>query len=297
MSFPAFASEEDVEALSSGIRVSAVLDRVQGIAHLVITRAEEHNAIDPAFVADLRAAALAVAAAGDQVRVLLIRAEGPDFTVGGDLHHFQGHLHRLAAELESMVEPFHEALTVIAELPVPVVCAVNGAAAGGGLGILWCADIIVASENAKFITAFSKLGVSGDGGSSWYLPRMVGQVRALELMLESPLLDAKAALAYGLVTRVVPDDALSHEAEQTALRLAHGPVFSMGIQRRLVRQAMGRTLAAGFAAELDAMNQSGDTADAAEGMKAFIVRRQPVFGGASGAHSDGSSEIVTGGER
>lgn len=258
-------------------RVQVDFDTTPAVARIRITRADENNSIDSAFVTDLTHAVSQVVARVDELRVVLIEAEGSHFTVGGDLAHFQDHLHRLSDELVSMIKPFHSTLGVLAELPVPVVCAVQGSVAGGGLGLLWCADIIVAADDLKVVTAFSKLGVSGDGGSSWYLPRIVGQVRALELLLESPVLGAEDARQYGLITRVVPKEELSAEADRTVARLAAGPTISMGLQRRLVRTALDRTMREGYDAELEAMRESGNTKDAAEGMAAFNERRHPQF--------------------
>jgi 2-(1,2-epoxy-1,2-dihydrophenyl)acetyl-CoA isomerase len=149
----------------------------EGVAHLRLVRADALNAIDRAMVDALERAVCACADDPD-VRALLVAAEGPSFTVGGDLNHLGGALERLPAELDEMISIFHRALARIADLPVPVVCAVQGAAAGGGLGLLWCADVVIASEEAKLIAGFAQLALSGDGGSSWYLPRLIGLRRA-----------------------------------------------------------------------------------------------------------------------
>ncbi|QFS90417.1 1,2-epoxyphenylacetyl-CoA isomerase [Mycobacterium sp. THAF192] len=176
-----------------------------------------------------------------------------------------------------MVGSFHESIAAIAELPYPVVCAMQGGAAGGGLGFVWAADIVVAAEDLKLVTAFARLGVSGDGGGTWYLPQLVGLRRALQLLLESPIVDAAEAMRLGLVTRVVSRDALVEEADTTVERLACGPTRSLGLQRRLVRQASARAMQDGLLAEIDAMRISGRTDDAKEGMAAFIERRTPQF--------------------
>lgn len=258
-------------------RVQVDFDTTPRVARLRITRPDARNAIDADFVTHLTEAVDQVVDRIADLRAVLIEADGGHFTVGGDLDHFSGHLDRLSDELVSMIAPFHHTVGRLAELPVPVVCAVQGSAAGGGLGLLWCSDIIVAADDLKLVTAFSKLGVSGDGGSSWYLPRLVGQVRALELMLESPVLDAQEAQRYGLVTRVVPKAKLATEVERTVANLAAGPTISMGLQRRLVRTAFDRTMREGYEAELEAMCQSGHTRDAVEGMTAFSERRTPHF--------------------
>jgi 2-(1,2-epoxy-1,2-dihydrophenyl)acetyl-CoA isomerase len=263
----------------AGERAVFSLDAGAGIARLRLVRPGAQNAIDGAMVRELSAAVSQAAEAVGATRVLLIDAEGPSFTVGGDLVHFTGHAHRLADELWDAIGPYHEALTVLSELPVPVVCAVQGTVAGGGLGLLWCADIVIAADDAKILTGFSRLGVSGDGGSSWYLPRLIGLRRAQELMLESRMLDAAEALQWGLVTRVVPRGGLGADALATARRFASGPTVSLGLQRALLRDGLQRTLAEGYEAEREAMRVSGRTGDAAEGMAAFAGHRAAVFSG------------------
>jgi 2-(1,2-epoxy-1,2-dihydrophenyl)acetyl-CoA isomerase len=259
--------------------VAAWLDEETKVAHLRLTRGGSSNAINRQVVEDL---AIAVERIRDMVgtaRAVLIDAEGARFSVGGDLEHFTQNIERLAGELNDMVEQFHASLTIVAELPIPVVCAVQGAAAGGGLGLLWVSDIVIAADDVKIITAFSRLGVSGDGGSTWFLPRLVGLRRAQHLVLQSPVVDAAGALQHGLVTRVVDRGVLAHEALATATQLAAGPTVSLGLQRRLLRQAAGRSLSEGFSAELEAMRIAGSTKDAGEGMSAFVARRAAAFAG------------------
>lgn len=274
---PGPATDGGVATLFIGQRVCATLDTRTAVARLRLTRAAERNAIDAELVSDLNSAVAALHAHAGQTRALLISADGPSFTVGGDLAHFNRNLDQLSEELVAMIGPFHETMATLAELPLPVVCAVQGGAAGGGLGLLWAADIVIAAEDLQLVTAFSRLGVSGDGGGTWYLPQLVGLRRALELMLESPVLNATQALDYGLVTRVVPRDALADEAEATVANLANGPTRSIALQRTLIRRGSERSLREGLAAELEAMRLSGQTSDAKEGMAAFMQRRKPAF--------------------
>jgi 2-(1,2-epoxy-1,2-dihydrophenyl)acetyl-CoA isomerase len=261
-------------------RASVTIDADSGIARLRLVRGAG-NAIDLAMVEQIGEATHVLAAHSHSLRAVLIDADGPHFTVGGDLAHFHRHRHRhrLADELGVMVEAYHESVLTLAELPVPVVCAVHGAAAGGGLGLLWCSDIVIAAHDVKILTAFARLGVSGDGGSSWFLPRLVGLRTAQQLTLESPVLDAAAALRYGLVTRVVDRADLAAEADATVRRLATGPTVGLGLQRALLRHANTRTLREGLNAELAAMRISGASTDAAEGISAFIRHQRPSFHG------------------
>jgi 2-(1,2-epoxy-1,2-dihydrophenyl)acetyl-CoA isomerase len=249
-----------------------------GVATLRLARPEGHNSIDAAMVDGLRSA---LTACGENagVRALLIAADGPSFTVGGDLRYLAANLERLADELGDMIDQFHDVLGRLAAMPVPVVCAVQGAAAGGGLGLVWCADVVIAAEDARLVSAFAQVGVSGDGGSTWHLPRLVGMRRAMEFTLEGRVLSAAEALEWGLVTRVVPLDRLEEEAQATARRLAEGPTFAYGHMRRLLRTSLSATFEEQLAAERAAMIECGGTADAAEAITAFNARRRPRFEG------------------
>lgn len=249
-----------------------------GVAELVLARADARNAIDYAWVQGL-AAATAHCAALDDLRAVLIRADGPAFTVGGDLAHLEARLDDLPGELERMIGRFHQALHDLAELPVPVIAAAHGAVAGGGLGLLWCADVVLLAEGTKLATGFSRLGLSGDGGSTWYLPRLVGLRRAIELQMEGRVLSAEEAVAWGLANRVLAADALDGEARAVAQRWAAGPTRAYGEMRKLLRQSLDRDLRAGLDAEGGAMQRSAGTADALEGIGAFLGHRRPGFQG------------------
>jgi 2-(1,2-epoxy-1,2-dihydrophenyl)acetyl-CoA isomerase len=249
-----------------------------GIAQLRLVRADARNAIDPAWVQAMDDG-ITACDADSSVRALLICAEGPTFSVGGDLNHFAADLERLADELGDMIGPYHESLARLAELRVPVVCAVQGAVAGGGLGLLWCADVVLAADDMKLATGFARLGLSGDGGSSWWLPRLVGMRRARELMLGGRVLSAAEALEWGLVSRVVGRERLEEEALALTRELAAGPTAAYGELRRLLARSGSISLADGLDAELAACTRGGATADGREGIAAFAERREPRFQG------------------
>jgi 2-(1,2-epoxy-1,2-dihydrophenyl)acetyl-CoA isomerase len=249
-----------------------------GVAQLRLARPEHHNAIDPALVHALAEAVERVQ--GDSsVRALLIAADGASFTVGGDLAHFTARVDDLAAELNVMVGIFHRTLAQLAELPVPVVCAAQGAAAGGGLGLLWCADVAVGADDLKIATGFCRLGLSGDGGSSWALPRLVGRRRARQLLLGGRTLDAAEALEWGLVDKIVGVDALAGTAITEARRLAAGPTAAYACIKQLLRGAEHASWTEQLAAERAAIVACGGTRDAREGIQSFVQRRAPAFQG------------------
>lgn len=248
------------------------------VVHLRMVRADAGNAIDPEMVAALDDA-VSAAATRPGIRVVLVSAEGRAFNVGGDLTHFRSRLDDLAGELDGMISRYHATLTRLADLPVPVVCAVQGAAAGGALGLLWCADLVVAADDLKVACGFAALGLSGDGGSSWFLPRLVGLRRAAQLVMENRVLGAAEALEWGLVSRVVPREHLDAEATAVAAGLAAGPTVAYGEMRRLLRGSFAHGLAEQLDAERRAIVRCGATADAAEGLVAFAERRPPRFTG------------------
>lgn len=250
----------------------------EGVAHLRLTRPGARNAIDPRWVRDFDAAVDAAGRAAG-VRAVLISAAGAAFSVGGDLRHFATHPDRLPDELGAMIGGYHATLTRLAGLPVPVVCAVQGAAAGGGLGLLWCADTVLAADNTRLAAGFAELGLSGDGGSSWFLPRLVGMRRAREMILENRVLSAAEAHEWGLVNRVVPLDRLETEALETAARLAAGPTVAYGEMRRLLLRSLHVDLPDQLDAERQSIMRCGATADAREGITAFVERRPASFEG------------------
>lgn len=249
-----------------------------GIAQIALTRADARNAVSPAWVLAL-ADAVTRCEGRDDIRVILIRAEGPAFSVGGDLDHFAATIEQLPAQLEQMISRYHATLLTLAELPLPVVCAAHGAIAGGGLGLLWCSDVVLLAENAKLATGFARLGLSGDGGSSWYLPRLVGLRRATQLIMRGRVLSAQEALDWGLADGVVAAEELVSEAIAVAQSLAAGPTHAYGEMRRLIRRSFDVSLQEGLDAERRAIVRLGATDDAREGILAFGERREPRFHG------------------
>lgn len=255
-------------------RVSFHIDE-RGIARVRLVWVEGHNAIDPLMVQQLAGAIQGCRDAS--VRTVLIGADGPVFTVGGDLRHFAAHTDDLHGALAAMVPAFHEALLALAELECPVIAAVQGAIAGGGLGLAWCSDVVLAAEGTRFATGFSHLGLSGDGASPWWLVRLAGLRRAQQLLIGGRVLDAGEALEWGLVSEVVAAEELAARAEAIAAELAAGPTFAFAHMRRLLLGAGARTLEEHLAAEAEAMLACGRTPDAVEGVTAFIERRRPNF--------------------
>jgi 2-(1,2-epoxy-1,2-dihydrophenyl)acetyl-CoA isomerase len=255
------------------------LEVTDGLGVMTLDRPAARNGIDRALAADLLVAALDCTQRSD-LRALLIRANGPAFTVGGDLSVFVGRgPDELPRVLREMIGSYHQALQILAGLDAPIVAAVHGAVAGGGLGIMYAADIVVAAEGTKFATGFAGIGLSGDGGNSWWLPRLVGPRRAAELYLEPRVLTATEAAEWGLVTRVVAADELERHATDTARRLAVGPTRAYAEMRRLLARSWDNDLVTQHALETEAIARSAATDDAGAAIDSFMQKRPPTFEG------------------
>jgi len=258
---------------------AVLLDFDGGIATLRLNRPDKGNAIDERMAADLAEAATQIAERPD-VRAVLIAGNGPNFTVGGDLGLFAGTAReQLPNRLRRMIDNFHLAIERLTGIDAPVVAAVRGGAGGGGLGLLYVADIVVAAEDARFALGYGALGLTADGGNTWFLPRMVGMRRAQELFLLNRRLTAQEALAFGLVSRLAADDAVENEAAALAAKLAAGPTRAFGPVRRMLRQSFETGLADQLTAEKDSIVAASTTDDAQEGIAAFVAKRRPQFRG------------------
>jgi 2-(1,2-epoxy-1,2-dihydrophenyl)acetyl-CoA isomerase len=168
---------------------------------------------------------------------------------------------------------------VLSRIDAPIVTAAHGAVAGGGLGYVYAADMVVAAEGTKFVTAFAALGLSGDGGGTWHLPRLIGPRRAAEVYLRNTPITATDALQWGLVNAVVPADELRTRAAALAAELADGPTRAYARMRALLRATWTNDLSAQLLAETDSMRAVGATSDAAEAISGFTSKRTPNFTG------------------
>jgi len=255
-------------------RVTYKLDDA-GVAHVRLVWAERRNAIDPAMVEQLADAVRVCEHA--RVRAVLLSADGPAFSVGGDMRHFAAHSADIRGQLATMVPAYHETLETLATIDAPVVAAVHGAVAGGGLGLVWCSDIVLAAEGTRFATGFSKLGLSGDGGSSWWLPRLVGLARARQMLIAGAVIDALQAHEWGLIAEVLPPGQLAARSAHVATALAQGPTFTLGRMRRLLVASAPLDLGEALARETAAILECAEQTDAAEGVSSFVEGRTPNF--------------------
>lgn len=256
---------------------SPVLSWREGaIGHIRFNRPQALNAIDaPLAAAFLRACE---ALAGDpQVRVVWLSAEGRAFMAGGDIAAMAADPVAVAGEL---IAGMHGGLRVLARMDAPVVASVQGAVAGGGLGlVLGAADLIVAAEGTRFAVAYPLIGASCDCSTSWSLPRLVGLRPALELALLGDSIDASEALRLGLCNRVVAAGQLEGETRKLVERLAVGPTRAYGRLRRLIRASFAMPFSEQLDAEAAGFRECAETEDFREGTGAFLAKRKPLFQG------------------
>jgi 2-(1,2-epoxy-1,2-dihydrophenyl)acetyl-CoA isomerase len=255
------------------------LDVSEGLATMRLDRPEQQNTIDVTMVEDIGSAA-ATLAADRSVRAVLLTGNGPMFSGGGDIDLFTN---TPAAEfpdlLDRMVSVYHLAIERLTAIDAPVVAAVRGAAAGGGLGLVCAADVVVAAEDAVFATGYGAIGLTSDGGNTWFLPRLIGMRRTQELFFTNRRLSAAEALDWGLVTSVVPADEVEAAAENIARRLAGGPTQAYGRIRRLLRQSLETDMHDQLYAEERQIVLAAGSTDAVEGVNAFAEHRRPTFTG------------------
>jgi 2-(1,2-epoxy-1,2-dihydrophenyl)acetyl-CoA isomerase len=265
------------------------LTHVGSVAVITIDRRARFNSLDVRTAQDLRKAAL-TCARDEAVRVVVLRGSGGVFCSGADLKYIYaggdgGDLAYLQPGARStpggygevfkqILEYLHSTISEIRRSPKPFIAAVDGMAAAGGLGLAMCCDLVVASTRASFEWAYSKTGLTGAESSTFFLPKLVGLRRALELAWLNPRLDAVQARELGLVTTVIPEETFDDEVIALAQRLADGPVQSYGVTKALMNQAVGADrLDYHLDQELEALARSADSPEFKAGIDAFFARK------------------------
>lgn len=253
-----------------------ILEREGDLAILTLNDPATRNALSWDLAAELGEA---LDQLGD-ARALVLTGAGKGFCSGGnmasDVPDGMGFGDMLAEGLRGSVNP---ALRKLAALKIPVVAAVNGAAAGAGAPLALHADFVIAGDSAFFYFAFPNVGLALDAGASWILPRVVGQARALEALVLAERIPAQKALDWGMIYKVVPDADLLDEAKALAARLAAGPTVSYGLIRQAVLKAASSTYLDALLTEEEAQRISGNSKDCAEAVTAFLEKRAPQFRG------------------
>ena len=250
----------------------------RGLARLTLDRPDAGHALNEALGRELMDAAIRC---GEEpgIRAVLLSATGKAFGFGGDLKFFESRADRLGATLKELTTCFHQAIQRFQHMDAPLVVAVQGMAAGAGMSLALVGDIVIAGESARFRMAYTAAGLVPDGSSTHYLPRLVGLRRAQELTFTNRQLDAAEALAWGVVTRVVPDAELAAEAENVARNLADGPTLAYGLTKRMLARTFSNTLETQMEDEARAITAAAQTADGRGGVAAFIAKRKPAFRG------------------
>ncbi len=248
-----------------------------GVARILLARPSRLNALTPQLLAQMADALDRLEA--DGARVLVLQGEGRAFSSGADLQAEPGEA-ALAEDLGQLLEDsYNPVLRRLHGLPIPIVASVQGAAAGAGCSLALAADFVVAGASAYFLLAFVNIGLVPDAGVTWILPRLVGQSRALEMMMLGERIRADKAEAWGLIHRAVADEVLEAETEALAARLAAGPTVAHHLIRTGVRAAQFEAFDDSLHRERVNQGIAGRTADFAEGVAAFTERRSAHFGG------------------
>ncbi|HQD82742.1 MAG TPA: enoyl-CoA hydratase-related protein [Quisquiliibacterium sp.] len=257
---------------------SPVLYSVDGaVARITLNRPDVLNALNAALMTELRSA-VELANDDPEVRAVLLTGAGRGFSAGADL----GASKAGDAKRDSgftLRTYYHPVVLAMRNMPKPIVSAVNGVAAGAGMSLALCGDIILAARSASFLQAFSKIGLVPDAGSTWFLPRYVGDVRARALAILADKIPAEDAQRMGLVWQVFDDEQLMPEAEKLAARLASMPTRAYALIKQALNASGGNGLADQLELEAQLQVEAGRTEDFREGVAAFLEKRAPQFKG------------------
>jgi 2-(1,2-epoxy-1,2-dihydrophenyl)acetyl-CoA isomerase len=247
-----------------------------GVGRLTLNRPAAGNAIDFTLARELSEITSAWAA-DPSLRVVVLRGAGSRFCVGGDLKSFAAR-DDLPVHLAQLTTHLHAAIGRLARMDAPVLAAVHGSAAGAGMSLACAADIVLAAASARFVVAYTAIGLSPDGSATWSLPRLAGMRHALDLALTNRPLAVAEAAQLGLVTRVVADEDLDAETEAVVAALRDGPRAALAATKRLIRTSLDHELETQMERETEALVRNAATADGREGIDAFLSKRQPRFG-------------------
>lgn len=249
------------------------------IATITFARPDAANSLNLKMSEELHAAATHCASNSD-IRAVILTGEGKMFCAGGDVVGFHAEGDGMSEHMRGMTTTLHAAISRFSRMDAPLIIAVNGTAAGAGMSIALTGDVVFAAESAKFTMAYSKIGFSPDGSSTYFLPRLVGVRKAKELALLNPVLSAAEACEMGLITEVVADDAVMDKARACAEKLAQGPTKAHGEIKRLFADSLSNTLETQMELETRSIaGLAGNTEDGKQGVAAFVAKEKYAFKG------------------
>ena len=254
--------------------------KAESIATITLNRPETLNAFNPSMGEDLLNA-LQACGQDDGVRVVILGGEGRAFCAGGDVKEMAASLKEGKAVrfFQRLIPLLHPILVEMTRMPKPIIGRVHGFASGYGMSLALGCDLVVAGESTRFNMAYVFVGLAPDGGSSFFLPRLVGTKRALEMLFTGDTIDAREAERLGMVNRVVPDTELEQATLELARKLAQGPLLAMAEAKELVYRGLGETLERQLENEREAIVRSATTQDFGEGVSAFVEKQRPTFQG------------------
>ncbi len=254
------------------------LERDGALARITFTQAERGNPIDGEFCSAFGDIADDISE-DRSVRAVLITAEGKNFSFGGDVRKFQAAKDDLPKLIKEWTRDLHVGIARLQRMDAPIVAAIQGICTGGMTGTIAGSDIVVIEPSTKFVAAYAGIGYSNDASSSVMFARRMGIARAKRFLIMNEILDAEAAVAAGLADEIVPADSLLARAEEIAQRLAQGPTRAFGEIRRLLNSVGDQPLETQLELEAQALARIARTADAQEGLTAFVEKRKPQFRG------------------
>lgn len=252
-----------------------LVDTHPSYRQITLNRPDRLNALQPEMAESI-VAALDAAQEDETCRAVLLTGAGRGFCSGQDLTAI---VDADPDNIADLLDLYHPLIEKIRELPLPVVAAVNGVAAGAGCNLALACDIVIAARSATFVQAFSRIGLIPDCGGTWFLPRLVGAARARALMMLAEPLPAVTAAEWGMIWQIVEDEQLMPEAHALTARLASGPTVALGLIKQALDESGDNDLAGQLDLEHDLQIEAAETPDHAEGLRAFFDKRPPVFTG------------------
>lgn len=250
----------------------------EGVALLTFNRPDHAHAMDKQMMYELMHAAI-LCDEDPSIRAVVATGSGRFFSAGGDLAAFGEAGDHAGALLKEMTTYFHSAVSRFGRMDPPIIAAVNGMAAGAGMSFVAACDMAIAGESARFTSAYTAASLTPDGSSTYFVPRLIGLRRAMELMLTNRRLTAEEALDWGLVNQVVPDDQLMDAAMELARSFATGATLAYGAVKRMLHESFAGTLETQMELEARTIAGMSHTRDGREGIDAFLDKRTPIFEG------------------